>query len=950
MRLFALSILCFSLSFLQAQTQNTPAVCQEGDCSPSLLSIELDGPLKASPSAKRTTQFQAAYLRVKEIKKGHAQDPSWTNRYLTNTLGGKSCLRLNQLESRFAYEYQQNPDFKRFIDQNEKDIEAFKEDGFQSSRRVVNLRKRINDKCPREIKKLEKESDVAEADFVPTYMKLGQVQGYFDENGNLLKPIEVPKTAEETTASAPSNENQAQTKKAPKLNKKQQVLALQDKVNQMPSCPDMKGKLDGVQASADKARPKLGLLRTGLKLFGSKLATFAPGPVGLVGQIKATQNVLGGLQKFVPKIKVGGLLGKIGGLFKRGNDLKKKGEDLVNKSKTIKDKADQLVKKADDLQKDLEQRTAAIGNLQNKLDDLCRRKEELQKKLEDKPRKILDELNQQVPDVANQTKGLENELGKANKAKDKVLNQVADLEKEKENLEKEQEALQQAFEQLQKDQDQLAQETAEAEKEVEEVKQQEAKLQQAEDALTDLKPSKELQSELADCASELEGLLLSINGLDGKQKNLNKKLKGLLSKPKGILGKLFNLQNIHKQLKLPKNGIPIIDKTLAKVDGLMDKATAISSTVEALTGKKTKLQEQIENYDKQLDQIKGVYDSKASNLDAMKDELVNLITEKTGLKDKLAKAEGDVAAMEQTVNDFVKRYNIFDGRSACLDKEDLEEKIKDLGKGQEETEPELEELDQDLDKAAEAGEQLEQETEAVEKEIEEEVKQAEELIQAEEEIKEEFGNEVKLEPVTAEEWAESFEVERPYWEAVFHPDDEVVEGYKGRYFEVRLKDANQNVKLLFGPGEYFKSKSEFRKSYGSTIGSFVTEALHAMKKADQGKVKLFIQGSADIAGHKTFSGKLDERFFFDEVKVLPQKSSEDERFESEPVDQSIPERNFRNEHLPNLRGQYLKQMIGAYSKKFDPILLEGAVKSFQDEDERNAIIYLFIPEELVDED
>ena len=184
-----------------------------------------------------------------------------------------------------------------------------------------------------------------------------------------------------------------------------------------------------------------------------------------------------------------------------------------------------------------------------------------------------------------------------------------------------------------------------------------------------------------------------------------------------------------------------------------------------------------------------------------------------------------------------------------------------MGEGQEETEPELEELDQDLDKAAEAEEQLEQETEAVEKEIEEEVKQAEELVQAEEEIKEEFGNEVKLEPVTAEEWAESFEVERPYWEAVFHPDDEVVEGYKGRYFEVRLKDANQNVKLLFGPGEYFKSKSEFRKSYGSTIGSFVTEALHAMKKVDQGKVQLFIQGSADIAGHKTFSGKLDERFF-----------------------------------------------------------------------------------------
>ena len=53
------------------------------------------------------------------------------------------------------------------------------------------------------------------------------------------------------------------------------------------------------------------------------------------------------------------------------------------------------------------------------------------KELEDRPKKILDELNQQVPDVAKQTDDLEDQLGKANKAKDKVLNQVADLEKQK---------------------------------------------------------------------------------------------------------------------------------------------------------------------------------------------------------------------------------------------------------------------------------------------------------------------------------------------------------------------------------------------------------------------------------------------------------------------------------------------------------------------------------------
>lgn len=51
----------------------------------------------------------------------------------------------------------------------------------------------------------------------------------------------------------------------------------------------------------------------------------------------------------------------------------------------------------------------------------------------------------------------------------------------------------------------------------------------------------------------------------------------------------------------------------------------------------------------------------------------------------------------------------------------------------------------------------------------------------------------------------------------------------------------------------------------------------------------------------------------------------------------------------NLQIRYLKGMISVYSKKIDPIILEGAVKQFQDEEERNAIIYLFIPEQLLEE-
>ncbi len=239
---------------------------------------------------------------------------------------------------------------------------------------------------------------------------------------------------------------------------------------------------------------------------------------------------------------------------------------------------------------------------------------------------------------------------------------------------------------------------------------------------------------------------------------------------------------------------------------------------------------------------------------------------------------------------------------------------------------------------------MEAETKVVEQEIEEGLKLKEE----EAAIKEEFGKDISLEPVRVEEWSENFEVTRPYWDAVFHPDDEVVEGFKGRYFQIRLKDADKNVKLLFGPGEYFMDKSDFRDNYGSTIGAFVTEALHAIRKADQGKIKLFVQGSADIVGQQTFRGNLDSRFLYEQITVLPQNPGQDS-FSGTAINKSISEKSFRNTDLPDLRGNFLKEMISIYSKKLDPVLLEGAVKEVANKGDRNAVIYLFIPDELVSE-
>ncbi len=928
----------FYLMVSFALSAQTNPVCEDNDCSPDIFSVQLEAPMAPAKAGdvQRTQQFKGAYQKVKQIKSQMQQDPTWKTRYQSNALNGKSCLRLNQLESYFAYEYELNPEFKKFIDRQESNAEAWKEEGFQSSRRAINLSTRMKDHCPNEVKKVEKAPAGSLDELPKKYMKLGHALGYFDEKGNQLKPLDDPSTAAQ---SDPEDD-------LDNMNKKQQIAELKDRVNQLPLGPETKDKIDGVKNALQNAKPNLGLLQGALGGLNAKLGTFLPEPTGLLSKINAARDILGALKNLKLKLPFKGLFNKIGDLFKEGEDLGKKAKDLVDNSNKLKDRYDDLAKKANDLEDKIKDRTSAVDGLEKQLDNLEQKQKELQEKLEDRPRKILDELKQQVGEVSNEAGDLVDQVQQENDLKDQLLDELKKLTNAKDKITDELANLEDKAADLAKEQQELDRETKAVQKEAEEAKKLDEKVDDLNKALEDLKPEKELEAEIADCEEDLKKLLLKISGLDEKQGKVKKKLGGLLDLPGKLLGKLSDLNLFQNKLKLPKDGVPVAEKTIAKVDKLIGKANAIGSFVEGLTGKKTKLQEKVENIGQKVDQVKGLYDSKLSNLDQLKGELVQLVAEKSGLKDLMDQAGSNTNSLDEKVRDFIDRYNLFDEKSDCLSKEELEQKIKDILKEQEQAEPELEELEGDLNDAEQQEEKLEQETQEVADEIDEQAEQAEELKQEEAAIKEEYGTDVELEPVTVEEWAESFEVDRPYWDAVFHPDDEVVEGYKGRYFEVRLKDADKAVKLLFGPGEYFMSKSDFRKNYGPTIGAFVTEALHTLKKTDRDKIKVFIQGSADIVGQSTFSGNLDKSYYYEEITVLPQ--SGEERFAGTAVSKKVPITNFRNNDLPNLRGCYLKEMISVYSKKLDPILLEGSVKEVVSERDRNAIIYLFIPEELLE--
>ena len=916
----SLLFLFCSLAIVQAQT-DPKSICKEGDCSPAIFNIKMNEPSEPIPAGnftkERTDRFKQAWLSFQNIKKGYAESSEWKAKYKASQLGGKSCLRHYQFESYFANEYVQNADFKKFVDSQASNADNYLENGFESSRKGLNLERRMKRNCPDEFKEVEKAEGPSLVDLPKEYQKQGQQLGYFDEKGNILKPLPVDEKPQK------------------KLSKRKQVEQLKQRVSQLPAGSETKQKVDNIAQDLEAAKPKSKKLGSFLKKMLPMAAALLAPQLPLVANLGKLTNVLGNLLSWKPKLPRLGLLDKIKGLFNKGKKLKDKAADVMNKSNKWQDKVKDLGKKAEKIQNDIEDKIKDVAKIKDELADLQKKKEELVDKLEDRPRRILDELNGAVSDIEKKAKKLVDKAEDASKAKDKLLEELAALEKEKdkllaekEQLEKDVKDLGKADEALQKDTDEVAKEVKEAQKEEEELKKKKT-------ALEKLPSEEKLNEALTICEDDLKRLLLQIDPIAETQKKLNKKMDELKDKPKNLFEKLKNLKLFQEKLKIPKVDIPIADKTLAKVDGLLAKAGALGDVIGVLTGKKTKLQEKIEGLDGKFTKVQAAYGGRAKHLEKLKGDLITIIADRSGLKEKFEKASGNVEDINQAYEDFIKKYNIFEADSKCIDQKELEEKIEELKKEQQETEPEVEKLEEDLNKANEAEEQLEEET-----------KKVEELKNEEEAIKEEFGQDVELEPVTAEEWVEDFEVKRQYWDAVFHPDDEVVEGYKGRYFKISLKDAEKNVKLLFGPGEYFMKKSDFRDNYGSVIGAFVTEALHSLKKSEKGMVKLFVQGSADIVGQNTFRGKLDSKYFYDEVTVLPQ-NPETDGFSGTPALKSISKQSFTNTELPDLRGNFLKEMISIYSKKLEPILLEGSVKEAANKGDRNAVIYLFIPEELV---
>lgn len=175
-------------------------------------------------------------------------------------------------------------------------------------------------------------------------------------------------------------------------------------------------------------------------------------------------------------------------------------------------------------------------------------------------------------------------------------------------------------------------------------------------------------------------------------------------------------------------------------------------------------------------------------------------------------------------------------------------------------------------------------------------------------------------------------------------DNEIVENNQGVYFRVSLTNSTYSHSLNFGNGKYIIKDIDRYKS------AFIEFADNVLKHIDKDSLnargyKIFVKGSADALGANSFRSSQVKPHVYDNVCYLPKANSENQ-FSGPLVCRDIPE-NFSNSHLPNLRGRYIIDLFSLYLNQYEiPIQLEGNVTYDISKGDRNAIIYLYLPNDL----
>jgi hypothetical protein len=162
----------------------------------------------------------------------------------------------------------------------------------------------------------------------------------------------------------------------------------------------------------------------------------------------------------------------------------------------------------------------------------------------------------------------------------------------------------------------------------------------------------------------------------------------------------------------------------------------------------------------------------------------------------------------------------------------------------------------------------------------------------------------------------------------------LVEELNGTWYEIDLRNARRTGRLLFAPGKYALDEVE-NTSLKEIMGRVQDEVLKAGVM-----YQLFVRGSADLLGAD--AAVIDTLQTQQPLRItyLPRKPSDANVYARNPVDSLVPV-HFNNQHLPFLRGGYMRDRLRDASLPAQ--ILEGVVSRRIDEQDRNVEVFLFLP-------
>lgn len=174
-----------------------------------------------------------------------------------------------------------------------------------------------------------------------------------------------------------------------------------------------------------------------------------------------------------------------------------------------------------------------------------------------------------------------------------------------------------------------------------------------------------------------------------------------------------------------------------------------------------------------------------------------------------------------------------------------------------------------------------------------------------------------------------------------HP--QMVDGMKGLYWKVNIKNIKTNKYIYYPPGEYNLPLDDIKQS----LSEFYDKVIRIMHQAGytQDDYQIFLKGSADQLGQKQFRKKISEKPESYQIEFLPKVSDREYMYKNTIAVKDVGP-FYNNDDLSFLRAFFLKKSLLDLSEFEKVKILEGEVSGIKSKEDRNVCLMLYISDDV----